>query len=268
MLVGTNLAIRISALDAVEGFSDSITEDMATGLRIHATKNPVTHKRWRSAYIPDVVAIGQGPTIWGQYLNQQIRWSRGTFDLLTPFGGEFWKLWYKLSPGKILHYLLIMGFYPSVALGWLLGVLNSVLVLGFNAGGLVLPGQEWLGFYGLTTFVQLSLYMINRKYNVSPFEHKESSGILGMAMSILSAPMYALAFLAAAVKRKSKFIVTPKDDAKYDQIGAFKRHLGWFAVLGATIAVASIRGSEPLIAYLWPAFMALIRNWRLIIARI
>ena len=61
MLVGTNNAVRIDALLAVGGLSDSVTEDMATSLVIHSTRNPATSRRWRSVYTPDVLAIGEGP---------------------------------------------------------------------------------------------------------------------------------------------------------------------------------------------------------------
>ena len=82
MLVGTNNAVRIDALGCVGGLYDSITEDMATGLAIHSRRNPETGARWRSVYTPDVVAVGEGPSSWGDYFGQQMRWSRGTFELL------------------------------------------------------------------------------------------------------------------------------------------------------------------------------------------
>ena len=50
MLVGTNNAIRISALRSVGGLADSITEDMATGLALHTARNPETGRRWKSVF--------------------------------------------------------------------------------------------------------------------------------------------------------------------------------------------------------------------------
>ena len=40
MLVGTNNAVRVSALRQIGGFQDSITEDMATGLELHRSAQP------------------------------------------------------------------------------------------------------------------------------------------------------------------------------------------------------------------------------------
>lgn len=76
MLVGTNNAIRLDALFCIGGLSDSITEDMATGLHLHSRRNPATGAKWRSVYTPDVVAVGEGPSSWSDYFSQQLRWSR------------------------------------------------------------------------------------------------------------------------------------------------------------------------------------------------
>ena len=80
MLVGTNAAVRTSAIR--KGYVDSITEDMATSLKIHATKNQETGRAWRSVYTPDLVAVGEGPSSWTEFFGQQTRWSAGTYDAI------------------------------------------------------------------------------------------------------------------------------------------------------------------------------------------
>ena len=80
MLVGTNAAVRTSAIK--DGYVASITEDMATSLKIHVTRSEATGRRWRSVYTPDLVAVGEGPGSWTEFFSQQARWSAGTFDAL------------------------------------------------------------------------------------------------------------------------------------------------------------------------------------------
>jgi len=64
MLVGTNNALRISTLLATGGLTDSVTEDLATSITIHSTRNPATGRRWRSVYTPTCCrsARGQRPS--------------------------------------------------------------------------------------------------------------------------------------------------------------------------------------------------------------
>src|SRR3712207_8521356 len=118
MLVGTNNAVRIAALKAIGGLQDSITEDMATSLAMHAVKNPATGRRWRSVYNPDVLAVGEGPSSWTDYFSQQHRWSRGTDEVVVR---QFGKLAWKLGFARALHYGLLMSYYPLTALAWMLG---------------------------------------------------------------------------------------------------------------------------------------------------
>ena len=252
MLVGTNFAMRLTALESVKGFSDSVTEDMATGVQLHATRIPGSKKHWQSVYTPDTVAIGEGPSNWSEYFGQQLRWSRGTFELLS---GKFWKMAFRLSPGKLLHYSLIMAFYPSMAVGWILGAFNAVLVLGFNVSGLVMAVNLWMALYASATFFQLMLYIVHRDQNVNPFENTDSPGLSGMVMSVLASPMYANSLLATLLRREPKFVTTAKgQDHGSDTLFAFWRHLAWAIPIGSALIVGAVHHTEPFAAFVWPIF--------------
>lgn len=95
MFVGTNNAVRISALRQVGGLYDSITEDMATGFELHRRRNPATGRFWRSVYTPDVLAVGEGPASWTDFFTQQLRWSRGTYETLLR---QYWKSFFRMPP--------------------------------------------------------------------------------------------------------------------------------------------------------------------------
>ena len=51
-------------------------------MRVHAHVNPATGNRWKGVYTPDVVAVGEGPTSWTDYFNQQKRWAYGIWEIL------------------------------------------------------------------------------------------------------------------------------------------------------------------------------------------
>lgn len=256
MLVGTNNAIRIDALVCIGGLEDSITEDMATGLALHARRNPATGVKWKSVYTPDVVAVGEGPSSWGDYFSQQLRWSRGTFEILS---GPFWKRIRRLSPGRVLHYLLITTFYPSMAIGWVLGSVNAVLYLTMGVSGIVVPPQLWLALYIDATAFQMWVYIRNRRYNVSPYEAERSPGVRGMVMSVISAPIYASSLVATVLRRPAKFVVTPKSDAATrDRLITFRRHLQWTVLLAAALAGSVALGYANLDVMMWPAIALLV----------
>jgi cellulose synthase/poly-beta-1,6-N-acetylglucosamine synthase-like glycosyltransferase len=256
MLVGTNNAIRIDAILGVGGLSDSITEDMATGLKLHSSRNPATGARWRSVYTPDVLAIGEGPSSWSDYFSQQLRWSRGTFEILS---GMFWRRLFRLTPGRLMHYLLITTFYPSMALGWLLGSVNAVLYLAFGVQGIKVPVQLWLALYVDATAFQMLLYVRNRRHNVSPSEREGSAGLAGMVMTVLTSPLYAASFVATLLRRPARFVVTAKGaSTSTDSLFTFRRHLQWAVLFAGAMVASVVRGYATPQSCLWPGLALLI----------
>ncbi|MEV0727570.1 glycosyltransferase family 2 protein [Polymorphospora sp. NPDC050346] len=256
MLVGTNNAIRISALRSIGGLSDSITEDMATGLKLHTTRNPQTRRRWKSVYTPDVLAAGEGPSSWSDYFSQQRRWSRGTFEILH---GEFWKRVFRLSPGRLLHYGLITTFYPSMAVGWLLGAVNAILFLALGVSGIIVAPTIWFALYVDATAFSLWLYLSNRRYNVSPYEAEGSAGLKGMLMSVISAPIYAAMLVSTFLRRPARFVVTPKgESSSSDGLRTFRNHIGWMVVFAGALGVAFALGHAAPAALLWPTVALLV----------
>ncbi|MFE5541173.1 glycosyltransferase family 2 protein [Streptomyces sp. NPDC056492] len=238
MFVGTNNAVRISALKQVGGLHDSLTEDMATGFELHRRRNPATGRFWRSVYTPDVLAVGEGPASWTDFFTQQLRWSRGTYETLLR---QYWKGFYRMPPGRALNYALMLVYYPMTAVNWLLGVLSCVLFLWFGASGTQVSSEVWLMLYTDAAALQVGLYLWNRRHNVSPHEPDGSGGLAGMAMSAICAPVYLASLASALLRTRGAFVVTPKGaGASPDRPATFRIHLGWAAVLALSLA-ASVR---------------------------
>ncbi|WP_032747310.1 MULTISPECIES: glycosyltransferase family 2 protein [Streptomyces] len=237
MFVGTNNVVRVAALRQAGGLYDSITEDMATGFEIHRRRNPRTGRFWRSVYTPDVLAVGEGPASWTDFFTQQLRWSRGTYETLFQ---QYGKALFRVPPGRLLSYTLMLVYYPMTAVNWLLGVLSCVLFLWLGASGTQVAASIWLMLYSDAAALQIGLYLWNRRHNVSPHEPEGSGGLAGMAMSALSAPVYLKSLGSAVLRTDGRFIVTPKGgQASPDRLLTFRIHLFWAAVLLSSL-VASV----------------------------
>ncbi|MHC0434109.1 glycosyltransferase family 2 protein [Streptomyces sp. O3] len=254
MFVGTNNAVRISALKQVGGLYDSITEDMATGFELHRRRNPDTRRHWRSVYTPDVLAVGEGPASWTDFFTQQMRWSRGTYETLLK---QYAKAAFRMPPGRFFNYSLMLAFYPMAALTWVLGILSCSLFLWFGASGTQVAASVWLMLYSDAAALQIGLYLWNRRHNVSPHEPEGSGGLAGMVMSALSAPIYAKSLGEAALRLPSRFVVTPKGgDASPDRLLTFRIHLGWAVVVGSALTASFVLGHSHVAMRTW-AFLAL-----------
>jgi cellulose synthase/poly-beta-1,6-N-acetylglucosamine synthase-like glycosyltransferase len=250
MFVGTNYAVRMPVIDQIGGFQPCITEDMATGLAIHTHRNPNTGKRWKSVYTPDVLAIGEGPDMWGSYFTQQWRWAAGTFDT---WRRVVWRVFFRLSPRIMLHYFLMLTFYPITALTWLLGIVSTMIYLTTGATAILAPWAEFISLYMMSLTMQLSLYFWNRRFNVSPHEPEGSYGVAGMAITSITAPIYLSALMGVIMGKKAHFVVTTKGGKarKYDALRTFKTHLMWAGLLAAGLAYGTAEGHNHPAMLIW-----------------
>src|SRR5262249_38173328 len=81
----------------------SVTEDMATAMRLHALG-------WRSVYHDEILAVGLAPEDFRTSLQQRLRWAQGTIQVMLR---ENPLLKRGLSLGQRLMYLATMWSYPS-----------------------------------------------------------------------------------------------------------------------------------------------------------
>jgi cellulose synthase (UDP-forming) len=73
--IGANCTFRRKALDSIGGHAAGLAEDMHTAMQLHA-------KGWKSVYVPEILTRGLVPATLSSYYSQQLKWSRGTFELL------------------------------------------------------------------------------------------------------------------------------------------------------------------------------------------
>jgi cellulose synthase (UDP-forming) len=92
--IGANCAFRREALDSIGGHAAGLSEDMHTAMQLHA-------KGWKSVYVPEILTRGLVPSSLGAYYKQQLKWSRGTFELLFV---TFPRLFRKFTWRQKLHY--------------------------------------------------------------------------------------------------------------------------------------------------------------------
>ncbi|MGW2664894.1 glycosyltransferase family 2 protein [Nocardia tengchongensis] len=269
MLVGTSYALRMGVLTDIGGIQPSITEDMATSFAILPQRNPATGRSWKGVYTPDLLAHGEGPASWGDFYKQQNRWARGAIEhmLFGPFWRQLLGMW--RTPARIVHYLLLMAFYPVMGTVWLLGAANVAVFAWFGVSGAVVSPDSWFLFYGWSSVSQMALYTWVRRHNVSPYETTNSWGVYGMFMSVVTAPVYANALVKCLLRRPVGFDVTPKGSkSRGDGWFTFRLNLMWLVFYIGVGVLTTARGYAAPATLAWPVFGALISAapmlvWRL-----
>jgi cellulose synthase/poly-beta-1,6-N-acetylglucosamine synthase-like glycosyltransferase len=100
-LIGSNALIRRKALDSIQGYQPGLAEDLATSIALHAVG-------WLSVYIAEPLAPGIAPPDLTSWFTQQLKWSRGVFELLLT---DFPRYFRKLQPGHRVMYAVRMTYY-------------------------------------------------------------------------------------------------------------------------------------------------------------
>lgn len=105
IMCGTNMVIRRKAIEEVGGMCDTnIAEDFVTGLFMH-------QKGWLSVYVPEILAEGLAPEDFLSYYKQQLRWARGSLEVLFKYNPFFMKG--KLQLKQKIQYLASASYYIS-----------------------------------------------------------------------------------------------------------------------------------------------------------
>ncbi len=96
--------MRVAALRDIGWYQGHLTEDLATGMRFHVA-------RWESVYVPEPPAVGEGPTTWAAYFNQQYRWAFGCMNIF--FTTHWLKVNLRMRITHAICYFLMEQFYFS-----------------------------------------------------------------------------------------------------------------------------------------------------------
>lgn len=197
--IGANCTFRREALDSIGGHAAGLSEDMHTAMQLHA-------KGWKSVYVPEMLTKGLVPATLSSYYKQQLKWSRGTFELLFR---TFPKLYKNFTWRQKLHYF-------TIPLYFLFGLINliDIAVPALALGIAEVPWELDLAQFAMIFFPVCFLSMTIRLYAQRWLLEKHERG-LHFAGGILRTAtwwIFLVGFIYTIFKIKVPYIPTPKED--------------------------------------------------------
>lgn len=196
--IGANCTFRRTALDSIGGHAPGLTEDMHTAMRLHAAG-------WQSVYVPKVVSRGLVPASLAAFYSQQLKWSRGAFDLLFRV---YPRLFGKFSWAQRLHYLLLPLYFFSGVVA-LIDLLLPVLSLATSE----FPWLVDLESLALHALPLLGMSMLIRNCAQRWLREPTESGLhlAGGFLRIGTWWVYTLGFVYAVIGKRVPYLPTPKE---------------------------------------------------------
>lgn len=255
LFIGTVHVIRTEALRSIGGYAPHIVEDHLTGMLLYKAG-------WRSIYVPEVLAVGEGPTTWSGYLAQQMRWAYGSIDILLR---HMPRHWLRLPWRAKIGYPLFEAFYLFGAVQLLGIVLTSLyFLLGWTAASM--DFGAWVQHAYPPFALAWTIHYWLQRYNL----RAEEGGVQVSAHVLMQAawPVTALAFLQALIGRRLQYAVTPKGSAaKQTESFPFALHLGMALLSAIGLGAIPITGYWAPHLAIWAIFsvvalMALAFVWQ------
>jgi cellulose synthase (UDP-forming) len=210
-MCGTNMVIRRAPLEAVGGMcATNIAEDFVTGLFIHK-------RGWKSVYVPEVLAEGLAPEDFLSYYKQQLRWARGSLEVLFKYNPIFSR---GLSWAQRIQYLASASYYLS----GIIVIMNALIPLVFFFTGAVpfIISTMALAIVFLP-YIFLILYNLQLSTN---FTYSFNA----VAFSMSSWTIHLRALFELLINKKSGFAITSKRAVKGNFIRLAIPHLLYIAV--------------------------------------
>lgn len=202
--IGANCCFRRKALDSIGGHAAGLAEDMHTSMRLHA-------QGWRSVYVPKILTRGLVPNTLSAYYKQQLKWSKGTFDLLFHV---YPRVFSQLSRRQKLHYATIAFHYLS-GIMYLLNFLIPIvsLISGVYPVSTTVSQMIMLGIPVIIIVNIIRLYV--QRWVME--ETERGMHVVGGLLQIGTWWIFILGLIYAIVGKKLPYIPTPKkaDDTSF-----------------------------------------------------
>lgn len=218
--IGANCTFRRAALDSIGGHASGLAEDMHTAMHLHAAG-------WKSVYVPAVLTRGLVPNTLSAYYAQQLKWARGTFELLFT---TYPKLFRKFTWAQRLHYGTVPFHYFSgviIFINFLIPVLSLVTgLIPFRADVLNLA---MLAFPAIASILLIRHFV--QRWVME--ETERGFHVVGGLLFIGTWWIYILGFVYTLARKKVPYIPTPKDDSGPDD---WRLNLPNIAVIVVSVA--------------------------------
>lgn len=198
MAIGANCTFRRAALDSIDGHAAGLAEDMHTAMQLHA-------KGWKSVYVPEVLTRGLVPATLSAYYKQQLKWARGTFELLFT---TYPKLFAKFTWRQRIHY----GTLPFHYFSGVICLINFLIpVLSLTLG--VIPLKVDLITFAIIGIPFVTAVTVVRHYVQRWVMEEEERGfhMVGGLLLIGAWWIYILGLVYTITRKKIPYIPTPKD---------------------------------------------------------
>jgi len=196
-IIGSHCTYRMAAVNEIGGFQPTRAED-------HLDTLYLAHHGYKGVFLPEIIAEGDGPETLTTYLAQQFAWAYSMFQVLlrhTP------KLIGAMPAKRRWQFLFAQTWYPLWSLTYLTMFISPLVAIILNRDvAQVDPWQMLLHFIPL----YICGYLV--WWSARPLMQPSALRLSwrGVLLHVVRWPIILQAIVAAALKVKKSYMITPK----------------------------------------------------------
>ena len=196
-IIGSHTTYRTAAVREIGGFQPTRAED-------HLDTVVLAAQGYRGVFVPELIAVGDGPNDLATYLRQQFAWA---YSMIQIFLGHTPRLIRRYSPGQALQFLFAQSWYTlwsvSLALLWVLPTVALLIhqpIVSMKLGGFLL--------YFLPIILASSLMWVASRKWFQPRGLRLSWR--GVILQTARWPVVLWALINVIFRIKRTYMITPK----------------------------------------------------------
>jgi len=196
--IGANCTFRRAALKSIGGHGVGLAEDLVTAIRLHGAG-------WRSIYVPEIVSRGLVPEDLGSFYRQQLKWSRGVFEVAF---AELPRLFTSLSWRQRLSYMTIGTYYLfGITAALMLALPYLYLWTGIQAASMRFV--ELLVVGGPVAIAGVTVYFLGQRW-LAGGDAERGLHWRGLSLKLACWPVYLVGTVLAIARVDIPYIPTAK----------------------------------------------------------
>ncbi|MEP6508177.1 MAG: cellulose synthase catalytic subunit [Gemmatimonadales bacterium] len=200
--IGANCTFRRTALVSIGGHGIGLAEDLVTAIRLHA-------EGWKSVYVPEVVSRGLVPEDLGSFLRQQLKWSRGVYEVVF---AELPRAMRTLRWRQRLSYLTIGTYYFSGVTA-LLYLIFPYLYLWTGTQPASMRFAEFVSETSPVALIGMVIYLFGQRW-LCDRGTETGFHLRGLALKTACWPIFLAGTVLAIVRADIPYIPTAKESVR------------------------------------------------------
>lgn len=221
--IGANCTFRRTALASIGGHGIGLAEDLVTSIRLHAAG-------WKSVYVPEVVSRGLVPEDLGSFYKQQLKWSRGVYEVVF---SELPRAFRTLTWRQRLSYSAI-GTYYLFGVTTLMYLIIPYVYLWSGVQPAAMRFENFVAEGGPVAVIAVFIYLYCQRWLCDPGDERGTHW-RGLMLKIACWPIFVAGTVLAIARAEIPYIPTAKEAVR----GQFLR-LAWPHLLLVTAFMVTL----------------------------